>query len=145
MYGQAQWEKNIQPQLSVYQKLAQDKYDQTVAPHVAKASTTVGPYYDIARTSALQTYHDVLFPSYQFVQPYAAQGYAVASQFTTETAVPSAYWAWNKTYSFLDATVWPQFRVLYIENVEPQLARIGQRLGRYKNKTKGSLENVSER
>lgn len=131
--------------MSVYQKLAQDKYDQTVAPHVAKASTTVGPYYDIARTSALQTYHDVLFPSYQFVQPYAAQGYAVASQFTTETAVPSAYWAWNKTYSFLDATVWPQFRVLYIENVEPQLARIGQRLGRYKNKTKGSLENVSER
>ncbi|GKT52800.1 transcription factor [Colletotrichum tofieldiae] len=143
-YGQAQWDKNIQPKLAVYQKQAQEKYDQNIAPHVAKASTTVGPYYDIARTSALQTYHDVILPSYQFVHPYAAEGYAVASQFTTETAVPSAYWAWNKTYSFLDATVWPQFRVLYIENVEPQLARIGQRLGRYKNKTKGSLENVSE-
>ncbi|KAK1987756.1 hypothetical protein LZ30DRAFT_701383 [Colletotrichum cereale] len=143
-YGQAQWDKNIHPKLSVYQKQAQDKYDQTVAPHVAKASTNIGPYYDIARTSALQTYHDVILPSYHFVHPYAAQGYAVASHFTTETAVPSAYWAWNKTYSFLDATVWPQFRVLYIENVEPQLARIGQRLGRYKNKTKGSLENVSE-
>ncbi|EFQ32847.1 hypothetical protein CGRA01v4_07778 [Colletotrichum graminicola] len=143
-YGKAQWDKSIHPKLAVYQKQAQDKYDQTVAPHVAKASTSIGPYYDIARTSALQTYHDVILPSYHFVHPYAAQGYAVASHFTTETAVPSAYWAWNKTYSFLDATVWPQFRVLYIENVEPQLARIGQRLGRYKNKTKGSIENVSE-
>ncbi|WYZ40973.1 hypothetical protein EsH8_IV_001314 [Colletotrichum jinshuiense] len=143
-YGQAQWDKNIQPQLAVYQKLAQDKYDQTVAPHVAKTYAAVGPYYEIARTSALQTYHDFLLPSYKFVQPYAAQGYDVASQFTTETAVPSAYWAWNKTYVFLDATVWPQFRVLYVENVEPQLARIGQRLGRYKNKPKGSLENASE-
>ncbi|KAF9875352.1 hypothetical protein CkaCkLH20_07172 [Colletotrichum karsti] len=143
-YGQAQWDKNIQPQLAVYQKQVQDKYDQAVAPHVAKVSDVVGPYYDIARTNALQTYHDVVLPSYQFVQPYAAQGYDAASQFTTETAVPTAYWAWNKTFVFLDSTVWPQVRVLYVENVEPQLARIGQRLGRYKNKTKGSLENVSE-
>ncbi|OLN81441.1 hypothetical protein CCHL11_09839 [Colletotrichum chlorophyti] len=144
VYGQAQWDKNIYPQLSVYQKQAQDQYDRIVAPHVTKVSTAVGPYYDIARTNALQTYHDVLLPSYRFVQPYAAQGYSVASHFTTQTAVPSAYWAWNKIYAFLDATVWPQVRVLYLENVEPQLARIGQRLGRYKNKTKGSLENVSE-
>ncbi|KAK1966181.1 hypothetical protein LY78DRAFT_681131 [Colletotrichum sublineola] len=143
-YGQAQWDKNVHPKLAVYQQQAQDKYAQTIAPHVAKVSTSIGPYYDIARISALQTYHDVILPSYHFVHPYAAQGYALASHFTTETAVPSAYWAWNKTYSFLDATVWPQFRVLYIENVEPQLARIGQRLGRYKNKTKGALENVSE-
>ncbi|KAK1991650.1 hypothetical protein LX36DRAFT_337744 [Colletotrichum falcatum] len=143
-YAQTQWDKNIHPKLAVYQKQAQDTYDQSVAPHVAKASTTIGPYYDIARTSALQTYHDVILPSYHFLHPYAAQGYAVASHFTTETAVPSAYWAWNKTYSFLDATVWPQFRVLYVENVEPQLARIGQRLGRYKNKTKASLDSVSE-
>ncbi|KAL0932323.1 transcription factor [Colletotrichum truncatum] len=143
-YGQAKWDKNVQPQLAVYQKLAQEKYDQTVAPHVSKVSAVVTPYYDIARTNALQTYHDVLLPSYRFVQPYAAQGYDVASEFTTQTAVPTAYWAWNKTFAFLDATVWPQVRVLYVENVEPQLARIGQRLGRYKNKTKGSLENVSE-
>ncbi|KAF6812081.1 transcription factor [Colletotrichum sojae] len=143
-YGQAQWDKNIQPQLAVYQKQAQEKYDQSIAPHVSKASAAAGPYYDIARTNALQTYHDVILPSYKFVQPYAAQGYDVTSQFTTETAIPTAYWAWNKTYAFLDATVWPQVRVLYVENVEPQLARIGQRLGRYKNKSKGSLESVSE-
>ncbi|TDZ34392.1 hypothetical protein C8035_v009392 [Colletotrichum spinosum] len=143
-YGQAQWNKNIYPKLAVYQKQAQDKYDETIAPHVAKASDAVGPYYTIARTSALQTYHDVILPSYHFVQPYAAQGYDVASEFTTETAIPTAYWTWNKTYVFLEANVWPQLRVLYVENVEPQLVRIGQRLGRYKNKSKGSLENVSE-
>jgi hypothetical protein len=30
-------------------------------------------------------------------------------------------------------TAWPKVRVLYGENVEPQLVRIGERLGRYRD------------
>lgn len=129
--GKAQWEKNVQPQLSHYQKLAEAKYDEKVAPHVNQASHVLGPYYDIARTNALQTYHDVFLPTYQFAHPYALQGYAAASSFTTRHAVPATVWAWNKTYAFLDGTVWPQLHVLYTEAVEPQLVKIGKRLGRY--------------
>lgn len=129
--GQAQWETNVQPELVKYQALAKVKYDQTLAPHVDRASATVKPYYEIARTNALQTYHDLILPSYVTVQPYVQQGYQIASAFTTETAIPSIVWAWNKTYVFLDNTVWPQLRYIYIENVEPQLHKIGQRLGRY--------------
>lgn len=143
LLGSAQWEKNVQPQLAKYQALAWAQYDQTVAPHVNKASTVVSPYYDIARTNALQTYHDVVLPSYQFVQPYALQGYSHASAFTTRTAVPSALWAWNKTYVFLDSTVWPHLRDVYAVKVEPQLLRIVDRLGRYKEiKPKGAAEEV---
>ncbi|PNH53575.1 hypothetical protein VD0002_g1344 [Verticillium dahliae] len=125
-YGQAQWSQNVSPQLAVYQKAATDKYDETVAPHVAKLSEAATPYYDIARTSALQTYHEFLLPAYILAQPYAVQGYDAAAQFTTDTIIPSANWAWNKTFVFLDTTVWPQ------------------RLGRYKDKSKAAVESVQE-
>lgn len=130
-FGQTQWENKLQPELVKYQAMTKVKYDQTLAPHVDHVSSAVAPYYDIARTNALQTYHDLVLPSYVFAQPYVHQAYTTASTFATETAIPSAAWAWNKTYVFLDGTVWPQLRFLYTENVEPQLVKIGQRLGRH--------------
>lgn len=133
-YSQVQWENNIQPQLLRYQALAKSQYDQTLGPRVNAVSDAVAPYYDIARTNALQTYHELLLPSYKFLQPYGQKGYQIASSFTTDTAIPSAIWAWNKTYLLLDGIIWPQVRSLYVENVEPQLHKIGQRLGRYNGK-----------
>jgi hypothetical protein len=132
--GLTQWEKNVQPQLAEYQELALSQYKQTLAPHVEHASKVVGPYYEIARTNALQTYHEILLPSYLAVQPYALQGYSTAMLFTTDTAVPGAMWAWSKTNIFLNSIVWPHLRDMYELKVEPQLLRIGERLGRYKEK-----------
>lgn len=129
--GNAQWQKTFQPQLVKYQALAKSKYDEALGPHVNQVASAVGPYYDIARTNALQTYYSVLLPSYQFVEPYAFQGYSTASAFTTSTVVPTTRWAWSKTHAFLDGTVWPQLRVIYVDTVEPQLVKIGKRLGRY--------------
>lgn len=134
-YGWALWENNVQPQLLGYQSTVKARYDQTLSPHVARLSNSVGPYYDLAMTNALQTYYEFLLPSYEFLQPYVQQSYRVTSAFVTDTAVPSAAWVWTKTYVFLDGTVWPQLRIIYVENVEPQLVRIGQRLGRHNEKT----------
>ncbi|KUI56258.1 hypothetical protein VP1G_03600 [Cytospora mali] len=140
-FGQERWAKDVQPQLTKYQALAKAKYDESLAPHVDQVSSAVAPYYDMAKTNTLQTYNDLLLPSYFFVQPYVHQGYKTASTFTTETAVPSVAWAWNKTYFFLDGTVLPQLRFLYVENVEPQLQKIGQRIGRYNgNNTHKTVE-----
>jgi hypothetical protein len=136
--ARAQWDKNIQPQLSVYQGMAREYYDKKVGPHVDQAFSVASPYYTIARTNALQTYHEILLPSYQFLRPYALRGYIVAADFATETAIPSAFWAWEKTNRFLDATIWPRVRILYAENVEPQLVRIGNRLGRHQEPQKGA-------
>ncbi|KAI1261873.1 hypothetical protein F5Y18DRAFT_188640 [Xylariaceae sp. FL1019] len=141
-YSTVQWEKNVQPQILKYQALAKSQYDQSVSPYVRKAATVVAPYFDIARTNALQTYHELLLPSYTFIQPYAAQGYDVASTFTKDTAIPTTVWAWNKTYSFLDAAVWPHLREVYAAKVEPQLVRIGERLGRYKTKVNQTAQNT---
>ncbi|KAH8164753.1 hypothetical protein CIB48_g3505 [Xylaria polymorpha] len=134
VFGYAQWEKSVQPQILKYQALARAQYDQTISPYVDRGAKGIAPYYDIARTNALQTYHELLVPAYTFVQPYAAQSYDVAYGLTKNTVIPSTIWAWNKTYAFLDAAVWPHVRDVYVLKVEPQLVRIGERLGRYKEK-----------
>lgn len=139
-----QWEKNVQPQVYKYQQLVREKYDQNLGSHVDYIRTAFGPYYEIARTNALQTYHELLLPSYHFVQPYAHQGYVAASEFTTGKAIPATLWAWNKTYNFLDATVWPQLKVIYVENVEPQLVKISQRLGRHNSSKKSIPKSARE-
>lgn len=146
-YAIAQWKKNGEPQLALLQEQARTHYEQSVAPYVGKAGEAVGPYYTIARNNALQTYHEFLLPGYEVAAPYAVQGYDASREFTTATALPAMYWAWNKTYVFLDTAVWPQLRVAYVENVEPQLVRIGERLGRYKTaaKNKTGQEKLSMR
>ena len=143
-FGQARWQETVQPRLALYQDLARAEYDERVAPHVRRVSGAVAPHLEIARTNALQTYHELLLPTYRFLEPHAVRGYAAASAFTAGTAVPAAVWAWDKTYVFLDGTLWPHLRVLYLEAVEPQLVKIGQRLGRHGgNATQKSAESTA--
>ncbi|KAK3903193.1 hypothetical protein C8A05DRAFT_14837 [Staphylotrichum tortipilum] len=129
--GEAQWEKTVQPQVEKYQELAKAQYDEKLAPHIDRASAALGPYLDIARTNSLQTYHGLIVPAFEYVQPHLLEGYRAASVFTSNTVVPAFVWTWNKTYAFLDGTVGPQIRAVYTETVEPQLVKIGKRLGRY--------------
>lgn len=134
-YALAQWQENGEPRVAQLREISHAQYQKSVAPLLEQANDVLGPYYSIARTNGLQAYYEYLLPGYKYVQPYALQGYNAASDFTANSALPAAYWTWNKTYIFLDTAVWPQIRVLYVENVEPQLVRIGERLGRYKNKS----------
>ncbi|KAL2194712.1 hypothetical protein P885DRAFT_42279 [Corynascus similis CBS 632.67] len=129
--GKAQWEKSVQPQVERYQSLVRAQYDEKLAPHVNSIATALGPYYEIVRTNSLQTYHEFLVPTYLYVQPHLVEGYRATSAFTSNTVVPAFVWTWNRTYTFLDGTVGPQIRTIYVENVEPQLVKIGKRLGRY--------------
>ncbi|EGO58325.1 hypothetical protein NEUTE1DRAFT_64085 [Neurospora tetrasperma FGSC 2508] len=138
-YTKTQWEKSLQPQLVKYQKLAKSHYEQSVGPHVKQLSTAAAPYYEIARTNALQTYHGAVVPAYHSVEPYLHKAYKAVSAFTASTVMPSTRWAWNKTSLFLDGTVMPHLRVVYAENVEPQLLKIGQRLGRHTTGNKKSV------
>lgn len=104
----------------------------------------LGPYYDIARTNALQTYYEFLLPAYTTVQPYALQGYDVASDFAVNTAIPYSQWAVTTTGTFLERTVFPKLRILYGENVEPQLIKISERLGSYREgkKLKSIIDDI---
>ena len=129
-FAKSQWESHGQPQLSRAKALSLAQYEQSVAPHVAKMGEAVGPYYDIARGHSTHAYERYLVPGFEVARPYATRGYTTVADFTTTTALPATYWAWSRVNGFLDTAVWPQLRVVYVENVEPQLVRIGERLGR---------------
>lgn len=127
-----------------YQGVAKDKYDQTLGPHINSAIAATSPYYEIARTNAFQTYYGHILPTYQTVRPYAIQTYDISSDIVVNTIIPYSKWAWTTGAVFLDRTVWPKVRILYGENVEPQLVRIGERLGRYRDgkKLKAVVDEV---
>ena len=135
-YAWSQWETTAQPHLVHLQAVARARYDESLAPHVAQAEKALSPYYGAAKVQALYVFDDFVTPSYELVKPYAIQGYEVSYNAAVTTVVPAASWAWSQTNAFLDTAVWPQLRVVYVENVEPQLVRIGDRLGRYKSKAK---------
>lgn len=135
-FGKARWEQRVQPRVAEYRDFARARYDQKLAPHINRVSAAFGPYCEIVRTNSLQTYHGLLVPAYQHIQPHLWRGYRATSAFTSNTVVPAFVWTWNKTYAFLDGTVGPQIRAIYVENVEPQLVKIGKRLGRYSTSKK---------
>jgi hypothetical protein len=132
-YAQAQWLKSGKPQVDRLQAETRERYQTTLGPHVERASEIISPYLDVAATSALQTYYEFIVPTYDLAKPYVVQTYDAACMFTTEIAIPSVSWTFNRTYMFLDDNVLPHIRAVYAENVEPQLIRIGERLGRYKS------------
>jgi hypothetical protein len=142
--GKAQWEKQVQPQVAKLNRVIQLHYNNTLAPHIQTATTTVSPYIKFAKDNALQTYHATILPTYTALQPYAQYGYVLGRNFTVNTGIPYAKWAWESVIIFLDRTIWPKVKILYGENVEPQLVRIGERLGRYRDgkKLKAAVEEV---
>ena len=143
-YGQDKWEKVIKPQLDTAQLQAKQQYELNLAPHVSKASSAAAPYITNSRDSVSQVYAQRLLPAYESSRPYVEKTYAVGHKFAVEIGLPYAASAWTSTNVFLDRTIWPKLRILYGENVEPQLVRIGERLGRYRDgkKLKAAMDDV---
>ncbi|KAG5938934.1 hypothetical protein E4U53_007922 [Claviceps sorghi] len=141
-FALVQWKSNGQPQLCRLQAWTKSRYDKSIAPHVTKAGAIVDPYYKFALKHTAQTCNNYVLPGYRLVRVYGAYGYGVAADFTTTTALPATYWAWSKANTFLDTAIWPQLRVVYVKNVEPQLVRIGERLGRYRIKSNATSKAV---
>ena len=135
-----QWQKAVEPQIENIRQAAREWYYSFVGPHVIAVLDASSEYYEISRTNILQTYHELLLPAYIFAKPHANTAYEVASNFTMNTAIPSATWFLNKTYVFLADAVLPQVRSVYAETVEPQLVRIGQRLGRHNGSSKSKQQ-----
>ena len=74
-----------------------------------------------------------LEPVYRRTAPYAQKFFTQGRQFAVETALPQAQYAGSAAWTFWVRQIWPKLAVLYGENVEPQLMRITERLGRYRD------------
>ena len=143
-YIQVQWDKFLKPQIDTAQAQIKEKYDRSFEPHVARLSTAAAPYYSESRDTILWAYNNYFLPAYTVSRPYVEKTYAFGYEVAVERGLPYAKSAIGSTMIFVDRTLWPQLRILYGRNVEPQLMRIGERLGRYRDgkKLKASIEEI---
>lgn len=132
-YSQEQWSRILKPQIDAAQVQAQSHYTANVAPHVSKASAAAAPYYSAGRDGAFDVYNRHILPTYEAVRPYFEKIYAAGHKLAVDVGLPYVQSAWTSTMAFFDRILWPKLRILYGENVEPQLVRIGERLGRYRD------------
>ena len=144
-YGTAQWERNLKPQLDTATEYAKSAYDSSIGPHVQQALSLAKPYYDAGTRTVDEIYTTRILPAYTVARPYADKAYAMTHKVVIGTGLPYAQWIANSVITFMDRTIWPQLRILYGENVEPQLMRIGERLGRYRDsqKLKQAMEEIN--
>ncbi|KAL8762672.1 MAG: hypothetical protein Q9184_001379 [Pyrenodesmia sp. 2 TL-2023] len=143
-YSQLQWERTVKPILDKAQTEARVQYDTYLAPQVERTWSTIQPYYAKGRQDTNRVYNTKLLPAYAISRPYLERAYSGAREFTVNTGLPYAQSAWTTTVLLFDRTIWPQVRILYGKNVEPQLVRIGERLGRYRDskRLKAAMENT---
>ena len=132
-YGQEQWEKAVIPRFEEARHGAFRQYQASLAPHVDRAYGSVGPYVDHTRAAAAAQYETVLVPLYQKASPYVQTAYGQTYSFATETLLPYSRSAGEGALVFLQRRVWPPLRVLYGENVQPQLDKIRERLASYRD------------
>jgi len=145
-FAEQQWEKKVAPQLITAQAQAKAQYTASLGPHVDKAWTTMDPYYKTTVSTASDFYNSTLLPAYYVALPYGQQAYEQGYYYAVNVGYPYAQSAWISTSAFLGRTIWPQIRILYGENVEPQLVRITERLGRYRDgkKLEAAVDAVEE-
>ena len=135
-YSQEKWANIVKPQIDTAQAQVKKQYDSNLAPQVNKASAAAAPYYAFSRDSISEIYETHILPALEASRPYADKTYAFGRKLTVETFLPYTQSAWSSTVFFFDHTIWPKLRILYGDNVEPQLVRIGERLGRYRDARK---------
>ena len=132
-YGQGHWEKNLKPQLETVRLQIKSQYDSSLAPQLSRISAAVAPYYKASRQHAHNLYTQRIMPTYTTILPYLQNAYLKSHSFAMDIGFPYAQSARDSILVFWNRTLWPKVRILYGENVEPQLARIRERLGRYRD------------
>lgn len=139
-YLEAEWDRTVRPQIQNVQEQAKSQYDLHLGPHVTKFSDAVAPYYEQTKDSMLEIYHLTLLPTYEAMVPYSQQAYKHGHYTITHIIFPYVRYGKDVSWTFISRTVWPQLRILYGDNVEPQLVRIRERLGRHRDQQK--IESV---
>ncbi|EMC93801.1 hypothetical protein BAUCODRAFT_112294, partial [Baudoinia panamericana UAMH 10762] len=135
-----QWQKTIKPQLEVARQQAGKQYDIYLSPHVKRVQDVVQPYYDSVRTSATDIWELEVEPVYRNTAPYAQKLLTQGQAFAVKTLLPQARYAGTAAWAFGAKQIWPRMQVLYGENIEPQLLRIRERLGRYRDEKRLQAE-----
>lgn len=136
-YLEAEWNKSVRP-------VVQAQYQRHLGPHVDKVVSATAPYYKETKASFAEIYDLTLFPAYEAILPYLQTGYTHGNHIMAHIIFPYVRSGKDATLTFVSRTVWPYVRILYADNVEPQLVRIRERLGRYRDGKKLEAVVASE-
>ncbi|KAF1835633.1 hypothetical protein BDW02DRAFT_495389 [Decorospora gaudefroyi] len=140
-YAETQYDTTVRPQLQNAQGKVQDQYDVYLGPHVKTMLEAAAPHYEKLKASSEEIYHLTILPAYERSLPYLEKGHAYGHHLLVDIVYPHVHTAKDATWAFILRSVWPQLRILYGDNVEPQLVRIFERLGRYRDQQK--VESVA--
>lgn len=130
--GGTYWQKHIHKYAQKYYDVIEEKYQESVSPYVDFAYTSVSPLCHDAEKYARTAYSEIIMPNYRVAKPRIIDGYKLASDTVVKTLYPFAKWTFKAGKTFLTRTLGPKLVIIYGESVEPQLKKIGKRLGRYR-------------
>lgn len=132
-YFLEQWKNTAAPHVDSIQAYLNNNYETMLKPYVNQATRTAGPYVKTAHSIAVHQYHATVIPLYTKALPWAENVYNRGQRFALETALPYGRWAGLSSFNFVTRKMWPTIRVLYGENIEPQVLRIRERLASYRD------------
>jgi len=135
-YTEAKWVEVFEPQIEAGKEWVTVRYESTLSPYVSQVVAATEPYYDQLKAGLRDAYESTVaavVPAYEHALPVLQKAYDQGHHIVADLILPYIYWAETSIISFWNRKVWPQLVILYGENVEPQLMRITERLGRYKD------------
>jgi hypothetical protein len=135
-YAEGTWSSTIKPRVEVRRKWARSHYEKQLEPYVNHARSTADPYLREAYNELTDMYDTTVIPLYHRAVPYLQEAYQQGHHITADIIFPTVQHAQQTSFEFLRRQLWPTLVVLYGENVEPQLSKIMERLGRYKDSRK---------
>jgi hypothetical protein len=135
-FAEDTWSSTVKPRLELRREWLRSQYDQKLSPHVNQVTVATEPYVTRAKSEVIDIYESTLVPAFTKTLPYVQSAYNRGHYITMTVILPYVHTAEQSTMAFLSRRVWPQLVIVYGENVEPQLMKISERLGRYKDSKK---------
>lgn len=135
-YSDREWERSVKPHIDSLGQKIHAQYQLYLAPHVSRGAVSLRPYLLRAQASGVAVYHRGIVPTYDRLRPRLQGAYAQARAFAIHVAYPRVRWAVQNTTTFVTRRIWPTIRILYGQNIEPQLSKIRERLSSYRDSKK---------
>lgn len=132
-YTDNEWDRTVKPHIDQLAEKVKTQYQQYLKPHVSLTDITLRPYLLQAQTIAMKTYHGAIVPGYTRLQPRAQMAYAQLRAVMLHIIIPRVQWALQSSTTFVTRRIWPTIRILYGQNIEPQLSKISERLTSYRD------------
>ncbi|KAL1957229.1 hypothetical protein VTO42DRAFT_6263 [Malbranchea cinnamomea] len=125
---QERWSRIVTPILHSARGFVIRSYKSSLQPHLTKTKALVVPRYQAAANSVALVRDTYFSPYYSQLEPVVSKALDIFSEFFANEAFPLAQKLWFMAVDFFNGTLRSRVARLYLENVEPQLIRIGKKL-----------------